>query len=200
MLWALIAALALLSPRCSRTPESRILAGLRLRGRAAPAGVDQPAASEGRSAASRARPGADPEVARQHAALLASKGELSHQFPGDRAAVKSLPAPEPCSRERSLRQRRRSGAPGLDALAALSLQPLNPKFNLVGFGAIRVGDTIYPIRAQPYERLGLERILDVFLAACILCFHIPQARPQFRKAIVSLRVMAVPSWPANWLR
>jgi len=77
---------------------------------------------------------------------------------------------------------------------------LNPKFNLVGFGAIRVGDTIYPIRAQPYERLGLERILDVFLAACILCFHIPQARPQFRKAIVSLRVMAVPSWPANWLR
>jgi uncharacterized protein YkwD len=87
------------------------------------------------------------EAARQHAALLASKGELSHRFPGEPPLIERLGKASPHLNDAGENVAFDSGVER--AHQDLMHSPphrrnlLNPKFNVVGFGAIRVGDRIY---------------------------------------------------------
>jgi uncharacterized protein YkwD len=87
------------------------------------------------------------EAARQHAALIASKQELSHQFPGEPPLMQRLSkasshlndAGENVAFDRDVDE----AHGGLMHSPPHRRNLLNPKFNVVGFGAVRVGDTIY---------------------------------------------------------
>jgi uncharacterized protein YkwD len=146
MLWALIAALALVLPTAAESPkpesssaydvkaEQRLLELTnqeRQRAGAPPLEID---------------PGLT-EAARRHAALIASQGKLSHQFPGEPPLMKRL-----SKASLHLNDAGENVAFGSDvdqAHQGLMHSPphrrnlLNPKFNVAGFGAVRVGDTTY---------------------------------------------------------
>jgi uncharacterized protein YkwD len=87
------------------------------------------------------------EAARQHAALMASRQELSHQFPGEPPLMQRLSkasshlndAGENVAFDSDVDQAHE----GLMRSPSHRRNRLNPKFNVVGFGAVRVGDAIY---------------------------------------------------------
>ena len=87
------------------------------------------------------------EAARQHAVLIASKGELSHQFPGEPPLMKRLSKASPHLNDAGENVAFDSDVD--QAHQGLMHSPghrgniLNPKFNVVGLGAVRVGDTVY---------------------------------------------------------
>jgi uncharacterized protein YkwD len=89
------------------------------------------------------------QAARQHAAVMASKGELSHQFSGEPPLMQRLSKASPHLNDAGENVAFDSDVD--QAHQGLMHSPphrrnlLNPKFNVVGFGAIRKGDTIYVV-------------------------------------------------------
>ena len=73
------------------------------------------------------------EAARQHAVLIASKGELSHQSPHLNDAGENVAFDSDVDQAHQ----------GLMHSPGHRGNILNPKFNVVGLGAVRVGDTVY---------------------------------------------------------
>jgi hypothetical protein len=169
MLWALIAAFAWLLPTGTEPPipefslaydsqaEQRLLELTNQERQKA--GVPPLQLDPGLTAA-----------ARQHAALMAPRGQLSHQFPGEPPLMQRLSKASP-----HLNNAGENVAFDSDvdhAHQGLMHSPphrrnlLSPNFNVVGFGAVKRGDTIYVVedfghKVQTYSVAEAEnRVAD----------------------------------------
>lgn len=91
------------------------------------------------------------QAAREHATLMAARGQLSHQFSGERDLSQRLAASSELYLDEAAENAASADSPdrahaGLMSSATHRENLLHPSYNVVGIGVVRLGSTLYVVQ------------------------------------------------------